>query len=169
MIDDKAIFATGYPWHKTYLWLATTTRGVCAIDFERNQSFKSFKESFSTIVIDQPNDLLANLVAQLNKYFQRIPMAFDVPLDFIRGTEFQKSVWRCVYAIPYGKTRTYGQIAKALGKPGAARAVGMANGANPIPIVVPCHRVTQSDGKLGGYSGGLDIKDALLRLEGVIF
>jgi methylated-DNA-[protein]-cysteine S-methyltransferase len=87
----------------------------------------------------------------------------------LRGTDFQKSVWHCISTIPYGQTRTYGQIARELGNPDAARAVGMANRANPIPIVVPCHRVVQSNGKLGGYSGGLHLKDALLRLEGVIF
>lgn len=168
-MDNKAIFATGFPWKDTYLWLATTEIGVCAIDFERNQSLKSFKDSFSSVVIDRPNDVLIKLISQLEKYFRGVPIEFDLPLDFLHGTDFQKLVWRCISAIPFGQTRTYGQIARELGNPGAARAVGMANGANPIPIVVPCHRVVQSDGKLGGYRGGLDIKDTLLRLEGVIF
>lgn len=84
------------------------------------------------------------------------------------GTDFQRKVWREIEKIPMGKTKTYLEIAKAIGKPGAARAVGSACGANPIPLFVPCHRVVASNGGLGGFSGGLDIKKKLLRLEGVL-
>ncbi|HAP00257.1 MAG TPA: cysteine methyltransferase [Fibrobacteres bacterium] len=84
------------------------------------------------------------------------------------GTEFQRKVWREIEKIPLGKTRTYADIAKAIGKPGASRAVGSACGANPIPLFVPCHRVVASNGGLGGFSGGLDIKKKLLRLEGAL-
>ena len=83
------------------------------------------------------------------------------------GTDFQRKVWREIEKIPFGRTRTYAEIAKAVGKPGAARAVGSACGANPLPLFVPCHRVVASNGGWGGYSGGLDIKKKLLRIEGV--
>ena len=89
---------------------------------------------------------------------------FDFPLDF-EGTPFQIAVWRELLQIPYGQTRTYGEIAKKLGKPGAARAVGMANHDNRIPIVVPCHRVVGHNGSLTGYAGGLHIKQQLLDIE----
>ena len=86
----------------------------------------------------------------------------------MEGTEFQRSVWREIEKIPFGKTKTYLEIAKAIGKPGASRAVGSACGANPLPLLVPCHRVLASNGGLGGFSGGLDIKKKLLRMEGVL-
>ena len=164
----KKIYVTGFPWETTYLWLAATDDGLSAIDFERVQSFESFKASFQQDVIEHPNAHLDILSRQLDTYFKGAPESFDIPLDFTRGTDFQKLVWAVVRKVPYGQTTTYGQISQILGKPGAVRAVGAANGANPIPIVVPCHRVIQADGKLGGYSGGLDIKDALLRLEGAV-
>ncbi len=164
----KTIYVTGFPWEVTYLWLAATDDGIAAISFERVQSFESFKASFERQVSEQPNGHLTTLGHQLDTYFKGTAVTFTGPLDFLRGTDFQKSVWSIVHKIPYGQTTTYGTIAQTLGKPGAVRAVGAANGANPIPIVVPCHRVIQSDGRLGGYSGGLDIKDALLRLEGAV-
>ena len=92
-------------------------------------------------------------------------MQFDLRLA-LAGTPFQRSVWRELQRIPYGETRTYGEIAKNLGNPGAARAVGMANHVNPVPVIVPCHRVVGHDGSLTGYAGGLNIKETLLSLEG---
>jgi len=102
---------------------------------------------------------------QLDEYFAGRRRVFDLRLA-ARGTPFQQAVWCAVAAIPYGETRTYGQIAATIGRPGAVRAVGAANGANPLPIVVPCHRVIGQDGTLTGYGGGLPRKEALLRLEG---
>jgi len=90
-----------------------------------------------------------------------------VPLD-LRGTDFQKKCWRALLKIPYGKVRTYAQIAKSVDCPQGFRAVGMANHDNPVPIIVPCHRVLASDGTLGGYGGGLDVKRKLLELEGAL-
>jgi methylated-DNA-[protein]-cysteine S-methyltransferase len=102
---------------------------------------------------------------QLRAYFEGTRTEFDLPME-PAGTEFQRKVWRALCTIPYGKTASYGEIAGTLGlRPGASRAVGTANGANPIPIVVPCHRVIGSDGSLTGYGGGLDRKQILLRLE----
>lgn len=101
---------------------------------------------------------------QLEEYFAGARKEFDLPLT-LAGTEFQVSVLEALLEIPYGKTVSYGDIAKRIGRPRAVRAVGAANGRNPIPIVVPCHRVIGSSGDLTGFGGGLDTKEALLRLE----
>ncbi len=104
------------------------------------------------------------VIVQLNAYFKGKLRDFDLPL-VLNGTEFQLAVWRRLQKIPYGETTSYGAIAKELGSPEAARAVGLANGANPIPIIVPCHRVIGSDGDLTGFGGGLPLKKKLLALE----
>jgi len=101
---------------------------------------------------------------QLAEYFSGARKNFDLPLS-LSGTEFQVSVLKALLEIPYGETRSYGAIAKRIGRPRAVRAVGAANGRNPIPIIVPCHRVIGSSGDLTGFGGGLDTKEALLRLE----
>lgn len=103
-------------------------------------------------------------VRQLRAYFAGELTRFELPLR-MEGTEFQRQVWATLVEIPYGETASYGEIAERIGKPGAARAVGMANGHNPIGIIVPCHRVIGADGSLTGYGGGLDRKQALLQLE----
>lgn len=108
--------------------------------------------------------LLKRAGAQLAEYFAGSRRRFDLPLD-ARGTAFQKSVWRALEDIPYGATRSYGDIARAVGKPTACRAVGQANNKNPIAIIIPCHRVIGADGGLTGYGGGLGIKQFLLELE----
>ncbi len=104
---------------------------------------------------------------ELEEYFAGHRRQFSFALD-LRGTDFQLACWRALLAIPYGETRTYGDIARAVGKPHAFRAVGRANNRNPVAIVVPCHRVIASDGTLCGYGGGLDIKRKLLELEGAL-
>ncbi|MGV0037543.1 methylated-DNA--[protein]-cysteine S-methyltransferase [Mycobacterium colombiense] len=103
-------------------------------------------------------------VEQLGAYFAGELTDFDVELD-LRGTEFQRRVWRALLTIPYGETRSYGEIAEQIAAPGAARAVGLANGHNPIAIVVPCHRVIGANGSLTGFGGGLGRKRTLLELE----
>ena len=104
---------------------------------------------------------------QLGQYFDRKRERFHLPLDFSGATKFQKRIYERLTEIPYGRIVSYGDIADEMGDPGAARAVGQAVGANPLPIVVPCHRVVRSDGRLGGYSGGLRSKVALLAIERV--
>ena len=112
----------------------------------------------------EPTPVLVEAMSQLTAYFQGKLKKFDLPLE-MRGTPFQRQVWRQLLTIPYGETRSYGQIADAIGKPGASRAVGGANNKNPLAIIVPCHRVIGSDGSLVGYASGVDIKQKLLQLE----
>lgn len=114
----------------------------------------------------QLTPLLLSVQRQLAEYFAGQRSFFDLPLS-PRGTPFQLAVWRALRSIPYGRTRTYGDIAEQLGRPGASRAVGMANHSNPIAIVIPCHRVIGASGRLTGYAGGLDKKEYLLSFEHV--
>lgn len=116
-------------------------------------------------VRDEQHPLLLKVDRQLGEYFAGKRREFSIALD-MRGTRFQKDVWEALLEIPFGETRSYRQIASRLGNPRATRAVGAANGRNPIPIVVPCHRVIGSNGKLTGFGGGLETKDFLLNLEG---
>src|ERR1700743_108596 len=112
-----------------------------------------------------PNSKAFNdAVHQLNAYFAGELTTFDLELD-LRGTEFQRRVWQAVLTIPFGETRSYGEVAEQVGAPGAARAVGLANGHNPIAIIVPCHRVIGANGSLTGFGGGLGRKRTLLELE----
>jgi methylated-DNA-[protein]-cysteine S-methyltransferase len=108
--------------------------------------------------------ILAEATRQLREYFSGDRMAFEIPLDFV-GTEFQRQAWRGLLEIPFGETRTYAEHASRIGRPRAVRAVGAANGRNPIAIVVPCHRLVGSDGSLTGFGGGLPAKAWLLALE----
>lgn len=108
--------------------------------------------------------LLRTARAQLLEYLSGTRRSFDLPLD-PAGTAFQRSVWEALGSIPYGQTRTYGEVAAAVGRPSAVRAVGQANHVNPLPIFIPCHRVVGKNGALTGYAGGLDLKGALLALE----
>lgn len=110
------------------------------------------------------NNLTEEVYRQLTEYFNRKRRVFDFPYK-LNGTVFQMKVWKALCKIPYGETRTYKEIAEAVGNPAACRAVGMANNKNPVSIAVPCHRVIGSDGSLTGYGGGLDMKAALLNLE----
>ncbi len=114
--------------------------------------------------IESNSGAVAETVAQLRQYFAGRRTEFDLPLA-PQGTQFQLAVWREMQRIPYGQTISYGELARRIGNPKASRAVGSANGANQIPIVIPCHRVIAAGGKLGGFGGGLPVKEALLALE----
>lgn len=109
--------------------------------------------------------ILLKIVNELDEYFSGTRTEFDVPLDISQGTSFQQKVWLELLKIPYGTTTSYAKLAKNIGKPTAFRAVANANGRNPISLIIPCHRVIASDGGLGGYTGGLEIKRILLDLE----
>ena len=116
---------------------------------------------------DAHHPVLVETERQLNEYFTGTRKEFSVALDFVVGTPFEQQVWRALLRIPFGETRSYGDVARQIGRPKAARAVGAANRKNPFSIIDPCHRVVGSSGKLTGYAGGLAAKLLLLRLEGV--
>ncbi len=136
------------------LHLAAGDAGLCGLSFEPLSGFDR----------EHHHAILRETAAQLERYFRGELREFDVPLD-LQGTEFQKRVWAALLEIPYGETRSYSDLARRLGKPNATRAVGAANGANPVAIIVPCHRVIASNGSLWGYGGGLERKRFLLDLE----
>jgi O-6-methylguanine DNA methyltransferase len=146
------------------LRLAATDHGICAIRFRGGPGPHARPDS-KVAPSAAREKLLERARRALDRYFAGKPEDFtDVPLD-PAGTAFQRQVWKTLRGIPRGQTRSYGEIAAAIGRPGAGRAVGSANRVNPIPIVVPCHRVIGSDGALRGYAGRLDRKEWLLRHE----
>ncbi len=153
------------------VWAAATDTGVCAVGLGADQP-KAFLERLTRYIDAEPPledpEALALALAQLREYFSRIRREFDLPLDMVYGTSFQRAVWKEVADIPYGTTATYGEIARRVGQPQAARAVGAALGANLLPILVPCHRVIGAQNGLIGYSAGVETKAALLRIEGVL-
>ena len=140
------------------LWLAWTERGLLRLSYERFDDFVADPAPTPT-VYSEP----------LERYFLAEPEDFSsVPLD-LRGTDFQLRVWAALREIPWGQVRTYGGIAQRIQSPRAMRAVGQANHVNPVPVVVPCHRVVEAGHRLGGYGGGAERKRVLLELEGVRF
>ncbi len=160
--------------------MAATDKGLVALEFDARlpgqQSIRPNprdlrretlgREKARFMFEDSPRGMRA-YTRELEEYFAGKRREFTFPLD-LRGTDFQIACWRALLAIPYGETRTYADIARAVGNPSAFRAVGMANNRNPIAIVVPCHRVIASDGTLCGYGGGLEVKRKLLELEGAL-
>ncbi|HUU85740.1 MAG TPA: methylated-DNA--[protein]-cysteine S-methyltransferase [Phycisphaerae bacterium] len=145
-----------------------TDEGVCLLEFADRRALetqlKTLRARLGCAIVPGDNRHLQTLADELARYFDGKLTRFTVPL-VIRGTPFQESVWRRLLEIPYGETLSYGELARAVGRPGAQRAVGQANGANRIAVVVPCHRVVQQNGELRGYGGGLWRKRFLLDLE----
>ena len=149
------------------LYLAQHAGGLCCVSLGEGAMEKLFayiNKVFPTAELKPSKPILKDTIQQLSEYFEGERTDFDVKL-FLSGTEFQKQVWKGLMEIPYGKTISYGALATTLNSPGGMRAVGAANGQNPIPIIIPCHRVIAADGSLGGYTGGLEIKMKLLDLE----
>jgi O-6-methylguanine DNA methyltransferase len=161
------------------LFLAVSEKGLVALEFDTRlpgqQTIRpnphdlrgEERREKSAIRFVESAEAVRDYVRELQEYFARERRKFTFPLD-LRGTEFQVACWRALIAIPYGETRSYADIARAVGRPKGFRAVGMANNRNPLAIVVPCHRVIASDGTLCGYGGGLDVKRKLLELEGAL-
>lgn len=143
------------------LTLVASDAGLAAILWENDRPGR-VKLGALEEAPDHP--VLAEAERQLQGYFAGERERFDVPLDF-RGTDFQKSVWAALLTIPFGETRSYTEIARQIGRPGASRAVGAANGRNPISIIAPCHRVIGTNGALTGFAGGLAAKELLLGME----
>ena len=147
-------------------WAIQAPVGICCLEEE--------EDAISSLTISQElpadegagSELLFKAAAQLQEYFAGTRRVFDLPIS-AKGTAFEMAVWQALREIPYGQTRTYGQIASLIGHPGAARAVGRACSRNPLLIVVPCHRVLGAGGKLTGFTAGLEVKRALLAAEDV--
>ena len=157
------------------LFLAASATGLAALEFDARlpgqqtirPNPRDLRVESKSVRFEERESELRPYVRELEEYFAGQRREFSFPLD-LRGTDFQVACWRALLAIPYGETRSYADIARAVGRPQGFRAVGMANNRNPIAIVVPCHRVIASDGTLCGYGGGLDIKRKLLELEGAL-
>ena len=150
------------------LLLAATPRGLVRVTFPVESPETVLEQLASTIsprVLESPAQL-DDVRRELDLYFEGKLTEFDLPLDWQLSKGFYRKVLRATARIPYGKTRTYSQVAKRAGSPRAVRATGTALGSNPLPIIVPCHRVLRTGGALGGYGGGLPVKEALLELEG---
>lgn len=143
------------------LKLVASDRGLVAILWEND---RPSRVRLGELIANEHHPVLVETERQLREYFDGKRKMFSIALD-MRGTRFQKDVWEALRAIPFGETRSYGQLAKQLGNPRATRAVGAANGRNPVSIIVPCHRVIGSSGNLTGFAGGLEIKAHLLSLE----
>ncbi len=154
------VFSTELGW----VGCAQSGNGACAITLPQDSRQKAV-DALGVDRVDPVRDL-AGLAGKLLDYFGGGRPAFDCALDYGEATAFQRSVWEATRTIPYGETRSYSWVARAIGKPAAARAVGQALGRNPLAIVVPCHRVLGNDGGLCGFGGGLEIKKRLLELEG---
>ncbi len=151
------------------LGIAGSERGLALVTTPQESEEKASSCLAGCLPREAVEDATAfpGLVKQLRLYFSGQPVKFDVRLDYGKASPFKRHILELVRGIPWGETRTYGWLANNLGFPKASRAVGQAVGANPFPIVVPCHRVVASGGGLGGYTGGLERKRSLLRLEGV--
>lgn len=157
------------------LFLAASDQGLVALEFDARlpgqqtirPNPRDLRAEAKGVQFAESAGAMRAYVRELDEYFAGKRREFSFPLD-LRGTDFQLACWRALLAIPYGETRSYGEIARAVGKPQAFRAVGMANNRNPVAIVVPCHRVIASNGTLCGYGGGLDVKRKLLELEGAL-
>ena len=157
-------------WHTTIdspigpLGLVATDEGLRAVSWRGDETSVKLPDD---MVEDPDHPVLRQAAHQLGEYFEGDRTSFDVPLD-LRGTPFQEAAWRALGDIPYGSTRSYGEQAALIGRPKAVRAIGQANGRNPVPIVLPCHRVIGADGSLTGFGGGLDLKTQLLQHEGAL-
>ena len=151
----------------TYI-IGSSARGVVCVKTESHMSSTIARWRKKGIEFRDAAGQNDGIIAELNAYFAGGLSEFSVPLD-LRGTEFQRRVWELLLKVPYGETRSYGQIASAMGRPEASRAVGQAVGNNPVAIIVPCHRVIGISGGLVGYGGGLHRKQALLEMEAGYF
>lgn len=145
-----------------WLYIICDKTKLKAIEFEH--SWKEHKKTYQNPLIEKHTAVSQKVIRQLEQYFNHKRSTFDIPLA-PEGTEFQKKAWKILQSIPYGKTISYQEQAIKAGKKAAVRAIGAANGRNPIPIIIPCHRVIGKNGALTGYAGGLSIKKKLLSLE----
>ena len=161
------VYCTSFESKVGLIYVASTEKGVCKVSVPRQTKrdfFRWLRENFDDSEVVDNKSRNKEVIDQLNRYFNGKLAKFAVSVD-MRGTPFQLRVWKELSKIPYGTTISYKQLAKRLGTSRGFQAVGRANAANPVPIIVPCHRVVASGGGLGGYGGGLDLKRKLLDLE----
>lgn len=158
------LYYTSFKLYDISFKIFATKKGVNSIHLNDK---KISPKSTKAITLQPDDPYLFNIFNQLEEYFERSRKQFDIPLD-INGTDFQLRVWQELAKIPYGKVLSYKDIACRVGGENFVRAVGRANGRNPVPIIIPCHRVIETNGRIGGYSGGISIKEKLLELEGSI-
>ncbi len=173
------VFKTHWGW----IGLAATPKGVAAVVLPKPSRRAAEREMNGRGVIHHAQDgrnklrpyktpahgIIQAAQSAIEAYLKGKSRSFNLPIDLDGQTPFQKKVWQMLQTIPYGRVRSYGWVARKIGKPRAARAVGAACGANPVPLLVPCHRVVAGDGSLGGFAGGLPNKRRLLKLEGIRF
>jgi methylated-DNA-[protein]-cysteine S-methyltransferase len=162
MISHDNLYFSSLKISRTHFKVFTSQKGIRRI-FINNKDAKIKAVSLTKLHPDDP--YMFNIFTELKEYFNGERKKFSSPLDVL-GTEFQSKVWNELLKIPYGKLKTYKEIATKLGNENAMRAVGRANATNHAPIIIPCHRVIASNGRLGGYSGGISLKEKLLELEG---
>jgi methylated-DNA-[protein]-cysteine S-methyltransferase len=167
--DDKHVYWTHFIHDTWQMHIAATSKGLCYVN-SPHASIRLLADwaakHYPSYSLVQDDDRMSTYADQLKEYFQGVRREFTLPLD-LQGTSFQQSVWDTLLAMSHGETQAYSEIAEAVGKPKAVRAVGAAIGANPVLIVVPCHRVIGKKGALTGYRGGNNAKTGLLRLEGI--
>ena len=147
------IYSSLFIWEEKHFYLSADDNAIIGIGFDKPEN-----------TVWQDNGILLQCMSELEEYFSGKRQAFNVPISF-DGTDFQNAVWQKLLEIPYGKVMSYSDLAKAIGKPRAARAIGSACNKNPIAVVVPCHRVVGKNGSLTGYAGGIGIKEKLLAIE----
>jgi methylated-DNA-[protein]-cysteine S-methyltransferase len=162
------IYTSEYQAPVGVLYLASSDKGLVQINLLNEENFyHNLKKFFPEAEVIKDHAKNKNAIQQLTEYFDGSRKIFDLPFDLV-GTYFQKKVWLALSKIHFGKTVSYKQIAENIGNPKAVRAVGLANNRNPIPIIIPCHRVIGANGNLVGYGGGLEMKRQLLIHEGIL-
>jgi O-6-methylguanine DNA methyltransferase len=164
---EKIYYSSMSSKHLGKLFVASTKKGVCRVDFltSEKEFLRKLKKEFPGEVIKN-HEMNRGVLLQLKKYLGGELRRFRCTFD-LRGTPFQKDVWSALGKIPYGQTKSYKDVAERVGRPKAFRAVGNANGSNPLPLILPCHRVIETNGGLGGFGHGLRVKKQLLKLERV--
>lgn len=169
MTTKNEIYYTEFIYNNWRTIIAATKKGLCFLGMEHAtlDELKLYCEKYYTsyILIDS-KEPLKTYMNELGEYFEGKRLNFTLPFD-IKGTHFQQEVWRALCLIPYGQTKCYSEIATIIGNPKSTRAVGVAIGKNPLSVIIPCHRVIGKNGTLTGFSGGLDVKEKLLQLEGI--
>ncbi len=168
--ENGRVYCTSFDSRIGHIYIASTDEGLCRVSIPKETKkdfFNWLNAHFEIDAVLENKSRNKEYIEQINRYLNGKLVQFTFPLD-LKGTPFQSRVWKELSKIPYGTTISYRQLAKKVGVPKGFQAVGRANGANPVPIVVPCHRVIGSDGSLIGYAAGVKTKEFLLRLEGAI-